>query len=579
MSNSSKRLSDQLLTERLLTLTVSERNTTLELLLSFAEFDNRKLFAETHSSLFSYATQKLKMSEGEAQRRIDGARLLRSFPEFIKSYETGDLNLTHASLLRRHFRTEGRIQNKNLSHESQFELVQKLLGKSTREAERILVDVSSRPDLQKSTGPSEKLLKNGNYRVQFEARPELIAKSERLKEIWSHSMSGAIWPELIERAFDLAIEKSDPYAKAERNHMRMQKKKEQHRRLVKANQSSQIKNQKIGAKSKKRKNQNAGVVCERKAELDIGYESDCDCDCDCDVAQSLDHRLVQSQNFIFEPDIVSGSDSAKNYDVDPITGEIQLRLPLPVNVTQPEINSQLAPTVAILTSALTAAKAVPTTTTADLPADLPADLYPDLASDLASYESRCSKTIPVESFEGSPNIPKGLKVLKRPNEHHCPKVPNGPNEQSNSMTSIKQPSEDSSATPSNEHSCNIIPTALSKPSHTKLSHARSSISRSCSNDSNSWPARNVHDQYQARFDMPYGGAITGNVRLFTQVGKPVASGWALKLITQRRLHKVASTYQQTSDFAVGNIMPIIALKHLVMAVAATAYESCEATTQ
>jgi HrpA-like RNA helicase len=192
-----KNLSDQLLTERLLNLTESERHTTLELLLSLAEFDDRKLFAVTHSSLFSYATQHLKMSEGEAQRRIDSARLLRSFPEFIKSYETGDLNLTHASLLRRHFRTEARIQKKKLSRENQFELVQKLLGKSTRDAERILIAVSSRPDLQNSTRPGVKLLKNGNYRVQFEARPELIAKSERLKGIWFHSMSGATWPEII----------------------------------------------------------------------------------------------------------------------------------------------------------------------------------------------------------------------------------------------------------------------------------------------------------------------------------------------------------------------------------------------
>jgi hypothetical protein len=49
-------LSDQLLTDKLGNLTLTERRLTLELLLSLAEFDNRKLFAATHSSLFSYAT-------------------------------------------------------------------------------------------------------------------------------------------------------------------------------------------------------------------------------------------------------------------------------------------------------------------------------------------------------------------------------------------------------------------------------------------------------------------------------------------------------------------------------------------
>jgi hypothetical protein len=312
MVQNNKNLSDQMLTEKLSKLTLIERRTTLELLLSLAEFDNRKLFAATHSSFFSYATQHLKMSEGEAQRRIDGARLLRSFPEFIKTYETGELNLTHASLLRRHFRIEARIQKKNLSRENQFELIQKLLGKSTREAERILVEVSSRPELQKPTSQYEKLLKNGNYRVQFEARPELRAKAARLREIWSHAIPGATWPELIERAFDLAIERCDPHAKAERNHLRQRQRQrqleiarhcEEQVQKLKANQRSQSEIQKIGTKSKSKKRKN--------------------------------------QNAIPESDVVSSSDVAKNFDVDPITGEIQLRFPLPINETQPEIKPQL----------------------------------------------------------------------------------------------------------------------------------------------------------------------------------------------------------------------------------------------
>jgi hypothetical protein len=328
--NNSNNLSDQMLTETLLNLTVSERHTTLELILSLAEFDNRKLFAATHSSLFSYATQQLKMSEGEAQRRIDGARLLRSMPVFIKSYETGELNLTHASLLRRHFRTEARVQKKKLSYENQFELVQKLLGKSTREAERILVAVSSRPELQKSTEPGEKLLKNGNYRVQFETRPELIAKSERLKEIWSHSMSGATWPEIIERAFDLVIEKCDPNSKAKR----------QHQRLERARQSSQSEKQKM---SKKESNE-VNSECKTEQCLDDGSDHKYNLD----YVQNLEHN----QNSISESDVISnsGADNTNSgadntFDVDPITGEIQLRLPLPVNETQSEVKSQLARTV------------------------------------------------------------------------------------------------------------------------------------------------------------------------------------------------------------------------------------------
>jgi hypothetical protein len=356
-NSNSKNLSDQMLTERLLNLTASERHTTLELLLSLAEFDDRKLFATTHSSLFSYATQQLKMSEGEAQRRIDGARLLRSFPEFIKQYDAGELNLTHASLLRRHFRTEARIQKKNLSRENQFELVQKLLGKPTRESERILVDVSSRPDLQKPTRPGKKLLKNGNYRVQFEARPELIAKSERLKEIWSHSMSGATWPEIIERAFDLAIEKSDPYAKAERNHIRLQKKERQQR-----HQPKQMQRQPPGQGQEQ---------VQQKLHRNIEHQKQ--------------QRRAEKAHHCEKPNIGTG----EIFDVDSITGEIQLRLPLSVNETQSEINPQLAPTVA------TVAKAATT----------------DLFVNFGKYSR--TTIMPLELSKNSPSIPLATKWRSR----------------------------------------------------------------------------------------------------------------------------------------------------------------------
>jgi hypothetical protein len=125
------------------------------------------------------------------------------------------------------------------------------------------------------------------------------------------------------------------------------------------------------------------------------------------------HRRLDKAHNCIKPNVGKG----ENYNVDPVTGEIQLRLPLPVNETQSEINSQLAPTVAIVATAV-----VPTA-----------------------------------------------------------ELPKGPNDRSLSMTSMK-PSEDSSSTfarpstHSHDHSCNMISTALSKPSH-----ATPSISRSCCN--------------------------------------------------------------------------------------------------
>jgi hypothetical protein len=130
--------------------------------------------------------------------------------------------------------------------------------------------------------------------------------------------------------------------------------------MLKAYQDCQSEIQKIDANSKKRTNQTAGAVCEHKTDQDIGWESDCVCDAAQNIAHSLAQNFIQNtthnQNSISESDTisnfgvsssgVSSSYAYNNFDVDPITGEIQLRFPLPFNETQPVIKPLLAQTVA-----------------------------------------------------------------------------------------------------------------------------------------------------------------------------------------------------------------------------------------
>ncbi len=56
------------------------------------EIERRKCYATLgHSSLFTFLTQELKCSEGEAYRKIAPARLLKAFPVIAKKIEKGDL--------------------------------------------------------------------------------------------------------------------------------------------------------------------------------------------------------------------------------------------------------------------------------------------------------------------------------------------------------------------------------------------------------------------------------------------------------------------------------------------------------
>src|SRR3972149_61559 len=71
-----------------------ERRTTAELLALLAELDSRKLYlGEGYSSLFTYCTQALRLSEPEAYARITAARATRRIPVILTLLTEGDVTL------------------------------------------------------------------------------------------------------------------------------------------------------------------------------------------------------------------------------------------------------------------------------------------------------------------------------------------------------------------------------------------------------------------------------------------------------------------------------------------------------
>ena len=73
-------LSNNQLTERLLTLRVKEHALTCEVLLYLAEVKERKLYLEQgFSSMFTFCVRKLHYSESAANRRIRSAQAIRAY--------------------------------------------------------------------------------------------------------------------------------------------------------------------------------------------------------------------------------------------------------------------------------------------------------------------------------------------------------------------------------------------------------------------------------------------------------------------------------------------------------------------
>ena len=131
-------LSDQDLLARLVTLAGKEREASVELVAHLAALDSRPaLFAaQGYSSLFSYCTQALRLSEDAACNRIEAARTCRRFPLILELLASGSLTLTSVRLLRRH-----------LTEENHQSVLAKARDRSRREIEALVAELAPRPDI------------------------------------------------------------------------------------------------------------------------------------------------------------------------------------------------------------------------------------------------------------------------------------------------------------------------------------------------------------------------------------------------------------------------------------------------
>jgi hypothetical protein len=116
-------------------LATDERRATASLIASLAELDRRRLYLpEGYSSLFTYCTQALRLSEHAAYGRIEAARVARRYPVLLERLEAGDLTLTTIGLLTPH-----------LTSENYQRLIDTASRKSKRDVEHLLATLRPRP--------------------------------------------------------------------------------------------------------------------------------------------------------------------------------------------------------------------------------------------------------------------------------------------------------------------------------------------------------------------------------------------------------------------------------------------------
>lgn len=133
-------LSDQELLEQVKSLAEREREATASLIVHLAELDRRRLYLEQgYSSMFTYCTGVLHLSEYAAYARIEAARLAKRFPVILEMLEDGSVNLTTVGLLAPH-----------LTEENHKEVLEDARHKSKRQVEEIRARLNPQPPVPSS---------------------------------------------------------------------------------------------------------------------------------------------------------------------------------------------------------------------------------------------------------------------------------------------------------------------------------------------------------------------------------------------------------------------------------------------
>lgn len=129
-------LSDEDLQASLGTVVGTGRKLTALILAHLGEVEERRLhLLSGYDSMFAYCTRRLAMSEDEACRRIEVARLARCFPLLFERLASGAVSLSVVALLKHH-----------LSEANHAALLAAVAGKTVGQAREVLAKWFPRPD-------------------------------------------------------------------------------------------------------------------------------------------------------------------------------------------------------------------------------------------------------------------------------------------------------------------------------------------------------------------------------------------------------------------------------------------------
>jgi hypothetical protein len=211
----------------------SERHATARLIALLAQVDERRLYlGEGCSSLFTYCTQVLYLSEHAAYGRIEAARTARRFPVVLDLLTDGSITLTTVRLLSQHLTPDNHLKvlasaRRMSKREVEFlvaslaphpevpTIVRKLPAPKPTVAPRALpaleVRANASPASPPALMPSTKRpavvapLAPDCYKVQFTASRETYDKLRRAQDLLRHAIPDGDPAAIVGRALTLLL--------------------------------------------------------------------------------------------------------------------------------------------------------------------------------------------------------------------------------------------------------------------------------------------------------------------------------------------------------------------------------------
>jgi 5-methylcytosine-specific restriction endonuclease McrA len=225
-------ISDPDLIAEVMRLAASERKAIAALVSALAELDSRRLYlGQGCSSMFTYGTQVLRLSEHAAFNRIEAARAARRFPVVLELLADGRIHLSAVRLLAPHL-TEANHDSvlRDASHKSKREveqivarllprpdapsIVRKLPQKPAPEIMRpaaaihtapIRLDVAPSVASAAASRPKTDPLAPGRFKVQFTMGEETYRKLLRVQDLLRHRLPNGDLDEVFDRALTLLL--------------------------------------------------------------------------------------------------------------------------------------------------------------------------------------------------------------------------------------------------------------------------------------------------------------------------------------------------------------------------------------